>query len=264
MSSYKYDVNQKPGNEDEFKKWFSSKFGFDEPGYRRYYEQSVNNLKESFCKTVFWKGLDSQIKEWNTAFFMEKRVPLVSKVQAPPVVVKSLNSLLNKAYRKNILRNNNFPDEPDGGWITHLNWFDTIHDIIRTTVEVKYLDGVKYIEEKMSYLAKEVNCPFKCSYEARDEGYYAAHSSIEVVLPLLKQDWSQDEQKIEVEIQITTEFQEMIKGLLHKYYEENRNKYDLGDYKWQWDYHSEQFIPNYLGHIAHYLEGMIVEIRDKK
>ena len=67
-----------------------------------------------------------------------------------------------------------------------------------------------------------------------------------------------------VEIQITTEFKEMIKGLLHKYYDINRKMIKDDDYKWQWDYKNEQFVPNYMGHIAHYLEGMIVEIRDKQ
>ena len=34
--------------------------------------------------------------------------------------------------------------------------------------------------------------------------------------------------------------------------------------KWQWDYKSDEFSANYLGHILHYVEGMIVEIREKQ
>ena len=33
---------------------------------------------------------------------------------------------------------------------------------------------------------------------------------------------------------------------------------------WQWNYKSDEFAANYLGHILHYVEGMIIEIRDKK
>lgn len=263
MSSYKFDVNKRPNNEEEFKKWFSSKFDFDEGKYKRYYDQTVKNLKDGFCATDYWKQIGNNINEWNTAFLIEKGVQLVSKPTAPEVVVKSLNSLLNKVYRKNILRNDRFPEEPEEGWISPSNWFDKIHDIVRTTFEVKYLDGVKFFEERMCTLAKGLSCPFNCSYEARDEGYYAAHASVKIPLPLLLPDWTTEEHVIEVEMQITTEFQEMIKSLLHRYYEENRSKLEKGDYKWQWDYHSDQFVPNYLGHIAHYLEGMIVEIRDK-
>ena len=65
------------------------------------------------------------------------------------------------------------------------------------------------------------------------------------------------------EIQVTTQIQEIIKTLLHKQYEEKRKVNTPKDYKWQWDSKSPQFIPNYLGHIVHYVEGMIIEIRDK-
>ncbi len=70
--------------------------------------------------------------------------------------------------------------------------------------------------------------------------------------------------KLNVEIQITTQIQEIIKVLLHKHYEENRKTTVPKDYKWQWDYKSPEFSSNYLGHIIHYVEGMIVEIRDKE
>ena len=36
------------------------------------------------------------------------------------------------------------------------------------------------------------------------------------------------------------------------------------DMKWQWDYKSDEFTANYLGHILHYVEGRIVELRDKQ
>lgn len=36
------------------------------------------------------------------------------------------------------------------------------------------------------------------------------------------------------------------------------------DIKWQWDYESDEFIPNYLGHILHYIEGMIMEVRKRE
>lgn len=60
-----------------------------------------------------------------------------------------------------------------------------------------------------------------------------------------------------------TELQENIVNLLHKYYEGNRKKIKSKE-KWQWNYKSEEFAANYLGHMLHYLEGTIVEIRDKK
>jgi hypothetical protein len=52
--------------------------------------------------------------------------------------------------------------------------------------------------------------------------------------------------------------------LLHKYYEERRKKIGAEDVKWQWNYKTDEFVANYLGHILHYVEGMIMEIRDKQ
>ena len=36
------------------------------------------------------------------------------------------------------------------------------------------------------------------------------------------------------------------------------------DLVWQWDYTNDRFNTNYLGHIVHYVEGMIVQLRDKQ
>ena len=67
-----------------------------------------------------------------------------------------------------------------------------------------------------------------------------------------------------VEIQITTQLQEVIRRLLHKYYERQRSGRSTSDLKWQWDYKSDEFAANYLGHILHYVEGMIMDVRDKR
>lgn len=264
MPSIVFNSNQKPNNEQEFLRWFSQMFSFDEKRYKVYYEQTTKVLQEDFVNSDFWKMIAENLREWDLSYYIDKKVHLISIPTPPVVVVKPLGSLLNKAYRKNILQNNNFPLEPLGGWVNQENWFERIHDIIRTSFEVKYLDGVKFLEEKLTETAQSVQCDFYCSYEAREEGYYAAHASLRTEMPLLLPDWTQKDSTIEMEIQITTEFQEMIKSLLHKYYEVNRKTLKDENYKWQWDYQSEQFVPNYLGHIAHYLEGMIVEIRDKQ
>ncbi len=68
---------------------------------------------------------------------------------------------------------------------------------------------------------------------------------------------------VPVEIQITTQLPEVIRKLMHKYYEEKRSKLNTNT-KWQWDYKSNEFSLNYLGHILHYIEGMIMEIREKQ
>lgn len=260
MASLIYDVSQKPQNEEEFVKWMVAKFNVPNDLAKSYYESNAARLSKAFQEHPFWQRIGEQLKDWDIEYLKNKKVHLFAKNEAPLVMSKPYKSLLNKAYRKDCLNNECFPNEPENGWIGPKTWFDKIHDIIRTSFVVKYLDGVKYLDQKLSQVADEVGCKYSCSYEAHDDGYYAAHVAVVMDLSVVELDWSESIHHIEVEIQITTELQEMVKGLLHKFYEDNRRKTIPKDYKWQWDYDSEQFVPNFLGHIAHYLEGMIVEI----
>lgn len=256
---------EKPSNEDEFKEWFKNVLGYEiNKDYEFYFNTVVNQLKNDFENSEFWKKILIELPEMNDKYFMEKQVNLLTPSDTPQIFSKSLDSLVIKAFRKNILNNNNFPDEPNNGWITPENWFESINDIIRTTIVVKYLDGVQFILNELEEISKAYEFDFTSSFEAREEGYYAAHSG--VVFPCYRADknFSPIEMKLNIEIQITTQIQETIKVLLHKHYEENRKITVPKDYKWQWDYQSPEFSSNYLGHIIHYVEGMIVEIRDKE
>ncbi len=264
MASLKFDINRKPHDEDEFVKWMEAKFGILNEQAKSNYDSNAARLLRAFQEHPFWKRIGEQLKEWDTEYYKENKVHLLTSENLPVVVSKPYKSLLNKAYRKDCLNNDLFPNEPKKGWISPLSWYDKIHDIIRTSFIVRYLDGVKFLDQKLSQVSNELGCKYECSYEAHDDGYYAAHVAVLLELSIVDMNWQETTHQIEVEIQITTELQEMVKSLLHKYYEDNRRKIIPLDYKWQWDYHSEQFVPNFLGHIAHYLEGMIVEIRDSQ
>lgn len=264
MASLNFDTNQKPIDEKEFVKWMEAKFGISNEIAKSNYESNATRLLSTFKGHSFWRRIGELLKEWDTEYFISHKVHLFTSDVLPEVVTKPYDSLLNKAFRKDCLNNDSFPNEPKKGWISPNTWFDSIHDIVRTAFVVKYLDGVKFLDHKLLQVSKEVGCKYSCSYEAHDDGYYAAHVAVVLELPVVDLAWQQTNHQIEVEIQITTELQEMVKRLLHKYYEDNRRKVIPNDYKWQWDYQSEQFVPNFLGHIAHYLEGMIVEIRDKQ
>ena len=195
---------------------------------------------------------------------MEKGYQLLTKIEAPDIYIKSLDSLLTKAFRKNIINNPNFPNEPPNGWIYQENWFGGINDILRTTIVVRYLDGVTFLLDALQYIANKNGCQLDYSLEAREEGYYAAHAGIKIQLDLIDIAFRSNPHTINIEIQITTELQEIIKNLLHKHYEENRKRIEPPKNMWQWDFHCDEFASNYLGHIVHYVEGMIVEIRDKQ
>lgn len=253
-----------PQNPEEFKEWMISCRGYNANSYPNYYDVATKMLKQEFLDSPFWKTLSKELNNINHKYKIKHGAFLLGNSEAPEIYIKSLDSLLNKAFRKNVLNNSAFPNEPDGGWITQKNWFGRINDILRTTIVVKYLDGVTFLIEEIKKIAESTGCQFVSSLEAKEEGYYAAHLGIKLHLEVLNdKDYASQDQLINVEIQITTELQALIKNLLHRFYEENRKIHRTDDYKWQWDYTSDEFNSNYLGHIVHYVEGKIVELRDK-
>jgi len=68
-----------------------------------------------------------------------------------------------------------------------------------------------------------------------------------------------------VEVQVTTSIKEVIKKLLHTFYEDSRKSPRPPSIEEiSWNYRSPQFNAAYLGHILHYVEGMIIEVRDQQ
>jgi len=185
--------------------------------------------------------------------------------ELPEIIIKPFDSFFLKTFRKNILNNNNWPESPHNEWILPTNWFSQINDIVRTLFVVKYLDGVSYFVNGLSEICESLNLKYKVDYEAKEEGYYAAHFYVEIRSEIPKENWDTIFHNIIIEIQITTQLQEVIKKLLHTYYKKSRKLTNFNEKKdWQWDYKSDEFAANYLGHILHYVEGMIIDIRDKK
>jgi hypothetical protein len=136
--------------------------------------------------------------------------------------------------------------------------------MVRTLISVKYLDGVEYLIHKISRMSEEcgLNCQF--IFEAREEGYYAGHLYFTQTINIPGIEWDTIKINAIIELQITTQLQEVIRKLLHKYYEQRRIQLKSESQKWQWNYNDDEFIANYLGHILHYVEGMIMEIREKQ
>jgi len=118
--------------------------------------------------------------------------------------------------------------------------------------------------EKIGLLCEQHSMPCEVSFEAREEGYYACHVYTKQEFEIPAVDWDTERVEAYIEIQITTQLQEVIRRLLHKYYEKRRMGVRDEDMKWQWDYEGDEFVANYLGHILHYVEGMIMEVRKRQ
>ena len=206
-------------------------------------------------------GLYQDIEDEYTAISDYK---LFATPEHPTLLLKPYESLLNKSFRKNVLLNHGWPRPPGGGWITPANWYEKTNDIVRTTIVVKYLDGVEFLIDRIREIAGSHSHKFDVDYEAREEGYYAAHCYVTFEVEVPKLNWDTEILKVRLEIQVTTQLQDVIRKLTHDYYEIRRSQElpNTGT-KWQWNYSSPEFVPNYLGHILHYVEGMIMEVRTR-
>lgn len=179
------------------------------------------------------------------------------------VFEKKHGPFLLKTYRKNIKDNVHWPNPPDGGWVLPSTWFSQIKDVVRTQLVAKYLDGATFIANEF----KKILSPRRCDieYEARESGYYAIHVVTDFNCRLRDESLNFTDVLVPFEIQITTQLQEVMRSLTHGPYERARESYEPRSLEvWQWNYKSEAFSINYLGHMLRYIEGAIMGIREKK
>ena len=204
------------------------------------------------------------MQSYNDKYLLATSYPLFSGSISPPELqLKEFDSFLLKTFRNNVVRNSAWPDAPEGGWMIPPAWFSSANDIVRTYFVVKYLDGVEVLIQEMASLADETAIECHKYYVAGNDGYYAAHVHVRQAYEVPSVDFDTQRMDITVELQVTSQLQEVIRKLLHKHFENRRQRAGAPDVEWQWDYRSDEFATNYLGHILHYVEGMIMEVRDR-
>lgn len=259
-------MKPKPKNIQEYKKWLEEEHSvmIDERVIN-YYESFVKSIHEATSNSEFWQSIDISLQEIAQKYEVKTGYPLMLSNDNPSILEKPFDSTLLKSFRKNILNNDNWPKPPHKkDWLLPNNWFGKIPDLIRTCFVVKYLDGVDYLCDEIENLSAKHKVLFRKYYEAREEGYYAVHIYITKEYEIPAKNWDTERAIIQFEIQITTQLQEVIRRLLHQYYEKNRINRKVSKKKWQWSYKENEFFANNLGHILHFVEGMILEVRDKK
>ncbi len=255
----------KPSCIRDYCSWLESEHGCEiTPRSRTYYELASAKIRSQVEQSAFWTTLVSSLRSIDDKYRLHTGYPLMSDPKQPELLIKSYDSFLEKTYRLNVVNNRNWDSAPKGGWLLPNGWLSRVNDIIRTSITVKYLDGVEFVIAQIVSLFPADNSKIEYTYEAKMEGYYAAHLYFTDTYEIPKENWDTERLSVKLEIQITTQLQEIIKGLLHKYYEDRRVELAGAERKWQWDYTSMEFSTNYLGHILHYVEGMIVDIREKQ
>lgn len=217
------NLADKPIDVKEYIEWYNKKFDCKINDYYEYYEHATLKLKKNLLGVGFIEKMNIQLRDWQDRYFIDSNgFNLFYSSFDLELVIKPFNSVIDKSFRKNILLNKNFPNEPTNGWITHENWFERINDIIRGVIVVKYIDGVDFVVSKLKEFSDDNSYGLRTFFEARDEGYYASHCYLTISQSVIKHNWTKKDIDLQVEIQITTQLQEVIRKLLHQYYEETR------------------------------------------
>jgi len=259
--------NKKPSTLEEYKKWLKAELGIElSESDRKRYQTLQSKIKHDIENSACWRELNKEFRNYRDEYYSTHNgFDLFTKDPSPELLLKPFESLVDKTFRKNVIENKNWPIPPSSGWIGPANWFSTLNDIIRTLLVVKYLDGVDFLISKMcNYCERNGVQHLRPSFEAKETGYYAVHFYILQEFEIPNINWDTEKIPGAIEIQVTTQLQETIRVLLHKYYDKRRILIEKEPTKWQWDYKCEEFAANYLGHILHYVEGMIMEIREKQ
>ena len=255
---------------EEYEEFLEEKvLGFGLRKLEKYYDGVVYPMKKTFEESDFLKRLKKNLPTYNEEYLMKKEYPLMSRIEPIEIEIKPFNSMICKCYRKDVINNTkwlikDFDLEARYDWISPLRCFEEFTDILRTRISVRYLDGAVFLAEKMKSLADSLELAHKLAYKAEEEGYYAIHFDLTYPFEIPSITFDTYEIQSNIEFQINTEIQDLIVDLAFKYYEQRRIRPKRMDEKWQWNYECDEFLPNYLGHIIHYIEGMIMEVRERK
>ncbi|MHB0858197.1 MAG: nucleotidyltransferase family protein [Anaerolineae bacterium] len=258
-------MNQpRPESLEQYGTWLRETHRVELQQEERRYDMVSRKILDDVHDMLFWQRLPDCLQRCEEAYHLDTSYDLLLHRGTPKLLSKPWPSFLDKTFRKNVLLNDSWPCPPVGGWVLPGNWFQSIRDVVRTQIIVKYIDGVRRLVGSLSDLSSECRLDCDSDYEARDTGYYAAHVCVchAVEIPCLN--WETQQVHASLEIQVTTQLQDVIKRLLHNYYEDRRRKTELEHSPWQWQYDSDEFAANYLGHILHYVEGMIMDVRHRQ
>lgn len=254
----------KPREIEDYVTWLARTRGAD-VSFRNetHFNSMLPKAQRDMQESAFWTDIARRLPEYDEEYYISTGYRLLAG-PIPELQIKSYKSFLLKTFRKNVLENTGWPESPQGGWYLPDNWYSRINDLIRTIIVVKYLDGVEFLAGRLRALCEEHQLVCRVDFEARESGYYAAHLYVQREFEVPQFDWNTQAIPMWTEIQLTTQLQETILKLTHRFYEERRQLAQPANEKWQWNYRSDEFAANYLGHILHYVEGMIIEIRDKQ
>jgi ppGpp synthetase/RelA/SpoT-type nucleotidyltranferase len=254
---------KKPGTLEEYKDWCREflQVNFDDDTSRTRYETNLNIAYLAAESHIFFEHLDRKLEEWSNHYEKTTNSQLLMNQSNLKLVKKPYESAIDKSFRINALWNDDFPKEPKKGWVTPRNLHFYFNDGIRGYLVCRFIDGPRFIAEQLRDYAKNLGLKSRFYSQERDEGYYAYHFYVTIGVSFIDESFKKVNSEIEIEIQLTTQLQEVLKNLTHQFYQANRLKPSSSS-KWKWEYKTINFRIGYISHTLHLLESIIIEIRD--
>lgn len=253
-----------PKTQVEYVSWAKETLNID---YEGAHERAFRSNSAFALLTVqrhqFFQTLGEYLEVVSGEYAAEHRSPLLMNINPPELFQKSYESAINKSYRLNAVWNRRFPNNPQTGWVTPANWYILFDDLIRGTLVCKYLDGPPFLAKRLEQRAQGLGLACTVKALGRDEGYYAYHFHVKIPVDLVDAEFNEHPVDLSVEIQLTTQLQEVLYNITHKFYEQNRLQ-RARDTDWKWDHGSNLFKAAYVSHTLHMLEATILELRDSE
>ncbi|HEX8231217.1 MAG TPA: hypothetical protein VF826_18200 [Chloroflexia bacterium] len=241
---------------------------FDSTDTARFYNVNSSAAIQTVNGHAFSRDFSKFLERCEAEYMAQHGTALLMRHDADPgFVVKTYKSVVNKSYRLNRVNNSRYPDAPLGGvWVTPENWYELMDDLIRTRIVCTFIDGPKLIAARLQTYADERGLISHQETHQRDRGYYAYHVYVKIPVDLLLPSTSGVVTKagqLSVEIQLTTQLQDVLYDLTHPIYETLRVNPEANSDEWKWDFSSDRFKLGYMAHTLHMLEALILEHRNK-
>jgi len=266
---------QKPKTIDEYKSWASANYGHEfDKSCATWYGAATQNLMQTL-QGSFLAELQREIEAAGAAYLAEVGSDLFLTPDAPALHwrAKTFDSMIDKLYRANVLWNGQWPKPPaweewvedpgDRSWIGPYDCLKRLDDVIRTRVVCKYIDGPTFLAARIEELARNSGVGCKVGSRELDAGYYSHHIYFDIVGDNIGRNFETIKTRNRIELQVTTQLQDVLMSLTHRFYERDRLKLSRREKPWRWDYNTAQFKGAYLGHTLHLLEAIVIEVRDE-
>jgi hypothetical protein len=232
----------------------------DYEALRAQFDRSADAMHRQFEGSAFWVRLKARMTALADEYYVRTGYVL-GQSDRPIVQRKGWDSFWLKTFRRNVIENDRWPRAPRGGWLVPPSWFVQVGDVIRARFVVRYLDAVIDTTSMLEAAAREAGHGVRASFQATTEGYYAVHVGVTRRFEIPRTSFDTEKVRGRIELQVTTSVKDVVQELLHKYYNERRAVAGLPLETPGWAYMTDEFRSSYLGHMAHYLEGLIMDLR---